>query len=80
MRTRSSNRWTERTWFRYHRLFADLLRLELRRRLPDQVPTLRRAAGWFTVQGEVAEAVRQTQAAGDWLMRWPGCSPTIRSA
>ena len=26
----------ERTWFRYHHLFADLLRLELRRRLPDR--------------------------------------------
>ena len=37
-----------RTWFRYHHLFADLLRLELRRRLPDQVPALhRRAAEWF---------------------------------
>ena len=56
-----------RTWFRYHRLFADLLRLELRRRLPGQVPALhRRAAGWFTMQGQVAEAVRQAQAAGDW--------------
>jgi LuxR family transcriptional regulator, maltose regulon positive regulatory protein len=57
----------ERTWFRYHHLFADLLRLELRRRLPDHVPALHlRAAGWFTVQGQVAEAVRHTQAAGDW--------------
>ena len=26
----------------------------------------RRAAGWFTVQGQVADAVRHTQAAGDW--------------
>ena len=57
----------ERTWFRYHHLFADLLRLELRRRLPDQVPTLhRRAAGWFTRHGQVAEAIRHTQAADDW--------------
>jgi len=56
-----------RTWFRYHHLFADLLRLELRRRLPDQVPALhRRAAGCFTGQGQVAEAIRHTQAAGDW--------------
>ena len=38
-----------RTWFRYHHLFADLLRLELRRTLPEQVPVLhRRAAEWFT--------------------------------
>jgi LuxR family maltose regulon positive regulatory protein len=36
-----------RTWFRYHHLFADLLRLELRRLLPDDVRELhRRAAAW----------------------------------
>ncbi len=57
----------ERTWFRYHHLFADLLRLELRRTLPEEVPALhRRAAGWFTLQGQVVEAIRHTQAAGDW--------------
>ena len=57
----------ERTWFRYHHLLADFLRLELRRRLPEEVPALhRRAAGWFTVQGQVVNAVRHTQAAGDW--------------
>ena len=56
-----------RTWFRYHHLFADLLRLELRRTLPEQVPALhRRAAGWFTQHGQVVEAIRHTQAAGDW--------------
>jgi LuxR family maltose regulon positive regulatory protein len=57
----------ERTWFRYHHLFADLLRLELRRTLPGDVPGLhRRAAGWFALQGQVVEAIRHTQAAGDW--------------
>jgi LuxR family transcriptional regulator, maltose regulon positive regulatory protein len=57
----------ERTWFRYHHLLADFLRLELRRQLPEQVPVLhRRAAGWFAQHGQVAEAVRHTQAAGDW--------------
>ena len=57
----------ERTWFRYHHLFADLLRLELRRRLPEEVPALhRRAAEWFTRHGQVADAIRHTQAAGDW--------------
>ena len=56
-----------RTWFRYHHLFGDLLRLELRRTLPGDVPGLhRRAAGWFIRQGLVVEAVRHTQAAGDW--------------
>jgi hypothetical protein len=57
----------ERTWFRYHHLFADLLRLELRRRLPEQVPVLhRRAAAWFAWHGQVADAIRHTQAADDW--------------
>ena len=56
-----------RTWFRYHRLFADLLRLEVRRTLPEEVPALhRQAAGWFIRQGHVVDAIRHTQAAGDW--------------
>jgi LuxR family transcriptional regulator, maltose regulon positive regulatory protein len=56
-----------RTWFRYHRLLSDFLRLELRRTLPAEVATLhRRAAGWFTGQGQAADAIRHTQAAGDW--------------
>jgi LuxR family maltose regulon positive regulatory protein len=56
-----------RTWFRYHHLFADFLRLELRRTLPAEIPLLhRRAAEWFIRQGQVAEAVRHTQAASDW--------------
>ena len=57
----------ERTWFRYHHLFADLLRLELRRTLPEEVPALhRRAAEWFIQHGQVVDAIRHTQAAGDW--------------
>ena len=57
----------ERTWFRYHQLLADFLRLELRRTLADEVPDLhRRAARWFADHGEVVEAVRHTHAAGDW--------------
>jgi hypothetical protein len=56
-----------RTWFRYHHLFADLLRLELRRRLPGQLPALHRlAAGWLSEHGEIVDAIRHTQAAGDW--------------
>ena len=57
----------QRTWFRYHQLLADFLRLEVRRRLGDEVPDLhRRAAHWFADHGEVVEAVRHTLAAGDW--------------
>jgi LuxR family maltose regulon positive regulatory protein len=56
-----------RNWFRYHYLFGDLLRLELRRTLPGEIPALhRRAAGWFKQHGEVAATIRHTEAAGDW--------------
>jgi LuxR family transcriptional regulator, maltose regulon positive regulatory protein len=55
-----------RTWFRYHQLLADFLRLELRRTFADEVPDLhRRAARWFADHGDVVEAVRHTLAAGD---------------
>ncbi len=57
----------ERTWFRYHQLLADFLRLELRRTFADEVPELhRRAAQWFADHGDVVEAVRHRLAAGDW--------------
>ncbi|MFJ6086926.1 LuxR C-terminal-related transcriptional regulator [Streptomyces sp. NPDC092369] len=57
----------DRTWFRYHRMFADLLRLELRRTLPAAIPELHRlAARWFAEHAQVADAVRHSQAAGDW--------------
>ena len=57
----------ERQWFRYHHLFAELLRLELRRAMPGEVPQLhRRAAEWFIRHGQVADAIGHTQAAGDW--------------
>ena len=58
----------QRTWFRYHQLLADFLRLELRRRSADEVPDLhRKAARWFTDHGDAIEGVRHTLAAGDWL-------------
>jgi LuxR family transcriptional regulator, maltose regulon positive regulatory protein len=58
-----------RTWFRYHHLFADLLRLELRRAAPTTIPSLHRAAAaWHQQGGDVVEAVRHRQAAGDWAL------------
>jgi LuxR family maltose regulon positive regulatory protein len=57
----------QRTWFRYHQLLADFLRLELRRTLADEVHDLhRRAAQWFADNGEVVDAVRHRIAAGDF--------------
>ena len=69
-----------RSWFRYHRLFADLLRLELRRAAPGEVAGLHlAAAGWLADRGFAVEAIRHAQAAGDWEMavrllagHWPG--------
>ena len=69
-----------RSWFRYHRLFADLLQLELRRTAPAEVDALHRtAARWFADHGYPVEAVRHAQAARDWAPaarlladHWPG--------
>jgi LuxR family transcriptional regulator, maltose regulon positive regulatory protein len=56
-----------RTWFRYHRLFADLLQLELRRAEPDNLPALHRAAArWYEEHGYPIDAIRQAQAAQAW--------------
>ena len=58
-----------RSWFRYHRLFADLLQLELRRTEPNERAALHRAAaGWLAEHGRPVEAVRQALAAEDWGM------------
>ena len=55
-----------RRWYRYHQLFAELLRTELQRSEPDLVAGLhRRAAAWFEAEGLVDEAVRHLVAAGD---------------
>jgi LuxR family transcriptional regulator, maltose regulon positive regulatory protein len=74
---------TSRSWFRYHHLFAELLRLELRRSEPDLVSALHvQAAGWLAGHGCPVEAVRHAQAGGDWDLAarlladsWPGPVP-----
>ena len=59
----------QRSWFRYHRMFADLLQLELRRTAPAELPALHRAAaGWFSEHGYPVEAVRHAQAAQDFTL------------
>jgi LuxR family maltose regulon positive regulatory protein len=56
-----------RSWFRYHHLFADLLRLELRRTDPGSVePLHRKAAAWLEDHGYPVEAIRHAQASADW--------------
>jgi LuxR family maltose regulon positive regulatory protein len=57
----------ERTWFRYHHLFADLLALELRRTSPQELPNLHTmAAEWLGEHGYAVEAIRHAQAAENW--------------
>jgi LuxR family transcriptional regulator, maltose regulon positive regulatory protein len=56
-------------WYRYHSLFAEVLRLKLSRQDPQGVPELhRRAARWFRRNGMLAEATRQAAEGGDWQL------------
>ena len=56
----------QRRWYRYHRLFADLLQLRLQQTMPEQLPGLhRRAAIWYEAQGETTAAISHFLAAGD---------------
>ena len=56
-----------RRWYRYHHLFGDLLRNELRCSEPDLIPTLhQRAAIWFAGEGLTDAAVHHLTAAGDF--------------
>jgi LuxR family transcriptional regulator, maltose regulon positive regulatory protein len=56
-----------RTWFRYHQLLADLLRLELRHEAPTEIDALHRtAARWLADHGLPVEAIRQAEASKDW--------------
>ncbi|MCE9648475.1 MAG: LuxR C-terminal-related transcriptional regulator [Parvibaculum sp.] len=57
----------ERTWYRYHHLFADFLRRHLAEDRPGDVQMLhRRAYGWYAANGMIGEAVGHALAAGDW--------------
>jgi LuxR family transcriptional regulator, maltose regulon positive regulatory protein len=57
---------TTRTWYRYHRLFAELLRHELELAEPRLVAELhRRARRWFEAEGSVADAVHHAIGGGD---------------
>lgn len=56
----------ERTWYRYHGLFSDLLRARLQEGAPGRVPELhRRAAAWYEANELPAEAVHHALASGD---------------
>jgi LuxR family maltose regulon positive regulatory protein len=56
----------ERCWYRYHHLFADLLRSRLQARERERVPELyRRASTWCDENGLSGEAIEYAWSAGD---------------
>jgi LuxR family maltose regulon positive regulatory protein len=56
----------QRQWYRYHNLFADLLRHRLTQAEADLIPGLHsRVARWFEAQGMTAKAIEHALAAGD---------------
>jgi LuxR family maltose regulon positive regulatory protein len=56
-----------RQWYRYHHLFADVLRAHLLDEQPDQVPELhRRASVWYEHHGEPAAAIRHALTAEEF--------------
>jgi LuxR family maltose regulon positive regulatory protein len=57
----------KRNWYRYHHLFADVLRMHLMAEQPDQVSTLHwRASEWYEHNGLTDNAIRHALAAEDF--------------
>jgi LuxR family maltose regulon positive regulatory protein len=53
-------------WYRYHHLFADLLRLELAQsHVVEPAEIHRRAADWYRARGIVEDAIEQAAGGGD---------------
>jgi LuxR family transcriptional regulator, maltose regulon positive regulatory protein len=58
---------SRREWYRYHHLFAELLRHELARTSPELVVELhRRASAWYRDADAIHEAIEHATAAGDF--------------
>lgn len=56
-----------RQWYRYHRLFADVLQARLLDERPEEVAMLhRRASEWHAAHGDRAEAIRHAIAGRDF--------------
>jgi len=57
----------ERQWYRYHHLFADLLRQRLQQEYPDLEPVLHgRASNWFEQNCMMGRAIDHAMAAADF--------------
>lgn len=58
---------TEREWYRYHHLFADLLLQRLHHSYPEKIPILhRRASEWYVKNGFTDKAIMHSLAAQDF--------------
>jgi LuxR family maltose regulon positive regulatory protein len=79
-------------WYRYHHLFADMLRHRLQQTQPDRVPELHeRASSWFEHQGFLQEAIGHALSAGAqdraagliaqiaWVIYGQGAVETLRT-
>lgn len=55
-----------REWYRYHRLFADLLRNRLRRSSIDPKSLHARASRWYAEHGDLDAATEHALAGGQW--------------
>ncbi|MCA9955672.1 MAG: tetratricopeptide repeat protein, partial [Anaerolineales bacterium] len=77
----------ERRWYRYHHLFADLLRQQLWQKHPEWRAMLhRRASDWYAQQNSLADAIRHALAAEDFTrvadlaeLAWPNWQLDHRS-
>lgn len=56
-----------REWYRYHHLFADLLRSRLTATAPTAIPGIhRRASSWYAAHNDLAAAIDHALAGQDW--------------
>jgi LuxR family maltose regulon positive regulatory protein len=77
----------ERRWYRYHHLFAELLRQMLQQTHPEQIPTLhQRASEWYAQNDHPADAIHHSLAAEDFEraadlaeLAWPASSGGFQS-
>jgi LuxR family maltose regulon positive regulatory protein len=57
----------ERQWFRYHHLFADLLRVRLNQAGPKlKFELFKHASAWYAQNGSMEEAIQYAVMAQDW--------------
>ena len=78
---------SERLWYRYHHLFADLLRQRLRQSQPEKIPVLhQRASQWYEQKDQTPDAIQHALAAEDFErvaalaeLAWPKWSGNIQT-